>query len=81
MDISEGYPSGVDVIAFMHEVRPQIGKKLTEEISALNGIKFQLALKVQLQNESPDGTEEFTETRAPPQTEGPSRGQRNQRGS
>ena len=45
----------------MHEVRPQIRKKLTEEISALNGIKFQFALKVQLQKESPDGTEEFTE--------------------
>ena len=29
-------------------------------ILALNGIKFQLALKVQLQKESPDGTEEFT---------------------
>ena len=52
MDISEGYPSGVDVKAFMHEVRPQIRKKLTEEISALNGITFQLALKVQLQKES-----------------------------
>ena len=36
-------------------------KKLTEETSAHNGIKFQLALKVQLQKESPDGTEEFTE--------------------
>ena len=45
----------------MHEVGPQIHKKLTKEISALNGIKFQLALKVQLQKESPDGTEEFIE--------------------
>ena len=45
----------------MHEVRPQIRKKLTEEISAINCIRFQLALKVQLQKESPYGTEEFTE--------------------
>ena len=36
-------------------------KKLTEEILALNGIKFQLALMAQLQKESPDGTEEFTD--------------------
>ena len=60
MYISEGYPSGVDVRTFMYEVRPQIRKKLTEEISALDGVKFQLALKIQLQKESPDGTEEFT---------------------
>ena len=80
MDISEGYPSSVDVRAFLHEVRPQIRKKLTEEISALNGIKFQLALKVQLKKESPDGTEKVHRTRAPPQTEGPFPGQRNQRG-
>ena len=57
MDISESHPSGVDEIAFMHEVRPEIRKKLTEDISALNGIN-QLALKVQLKK-SADGTEEF----------------------
>ena len=51
MDISKGHPSGVDVRAFLQEMRPQIHKKLTEEILALNGIKFQLALKVQLQKE------------------------------
>ena len=61
MDIAEGHPSGVDVRAFMQEMRPQIHKKLSEDILALNGIKFQLALKVQLQKESPDGTEEFTD--------------------
>ena len=61
MDISEGHPSGVDVRAIMQEMRPQIYKKLTEEILALNSIKFQLALKVQLQKETPDGTEEFTD--------------------
>ena len=52
MDISEGHPSGVDVRAFLQEMRPQMHNKLTEEILALNGIKFQLALKVQLQKES-----------------------------
>ena len=61
MDIFEGHPSGVDVRAFMQEMRSQVHKKLTEEILALNSIKFQLVLKVQLQKESPDGTEEFTD--------------------
>ena len=49
MDISEGHPSGIDVRAFLQEMHPQMHKKLTEEILALNGIKFQLALEVQLQ--------------------------------
>ena len=40
MDISEGHPSGVYVRAFLQEMRPQMHKKLTEEILALNGIKF-----------------------------------------
>ena len=53
MDIPEGHPSGVDVRAFMQEVEPQIHDKLEEEINALNGIKFQLALKVQLRKDSP----------------------------
>ena len=57
MSISEGHRSGVDVRAFMQEVRPQIHKKLTEEILALNGIKFQLALKVKLRKDNPDGTD------------------------
>ena len=43
MDISEGYPSGVDVRAFMHEVRPDT-QKLTEEISALNDITSRYSL-------------------------------------
>ena len=61
MDISEDHASGVDVRVFLQEMRPQMHKKLTEEILALNGIKFQLALNVQLQKESPYGTEELTD--------------------
>ncbi|MEW8615748.1 MAG: hypothetical protein AB2610_21535, partial [Candidatus Thiodiazotropha sp.] len=61
MDISEGHPSGVDVRAFMQEVEPRIHDKLEEEILALNGIKFQLALKVQLRKDNPDGSEEYTD--------------------
>ena len=57
MDIPEGHPSGVDVRAFM----PRIHDKLEEEILALNGVKFQLALKVQLRKDNPDGSEEYTD--------------------
>ena len=60
MDISKGHPSGVDVRACMQEVEPRIHVKLDEEILALNGIKFQLALKVQLWKDNPDGSEEYT---------------------
>ena len=60
IDISEDHPSGVDVRAFMQEVEPRINDKLEEEILALNGIKFHLALKVQLRKDSPDGSEEYT---------------------
>ena len=62
MDIPEGHPSGVDVTAVMQEVGPRIHDKLEEEILALNGIKFQLALKVQLRKDNPDGSEEYTDT-------------------
>ena len=61
MDISEDHPSGVDVTAFLQEVEPQIHDTLEEEILALNGIKFQLALKVQLRKDNPDNSEEYTD--------------------
>ena len=61
VDISEGHPSSVDVRAFMQEMEPRIHDKLKDEISALNGIKFELALKVQLRNDNPDGSEEYTD--------------------
>ena len=61
MDIPEGHPSGVDVRAFMQEVESRIHDKLEKEILALNGIKFQLALKVQLRKDNPDGSGEYTD--------------------
>ena len=61
MDISEGHPPGINVRAFMQEVEPRIHDKPEEEILALNGIKFQLALKVQLRKDNPDGSEEYTD--------------------
>ena len=36
-------------------------KKLTEEVAAFRGVKFQLALKVQLRKGNPDGSEEYTD--------------------
>ena len=60
MDISKGHPSGVDVRAFVQEVEPWIHDKLEEEIFDLNdGIKLQLALKVQLRKDNPDGSKEY----------------------
>ena len=61
MDIPEGHPSGYDVRAFLQEDEPRIHDKLEEEILALNGVKFQLALKVQLRKDNPDGSEEYTD--------------------
>ena len=58
MDILEGHPSGVDVRIFMQKVEPRIHDKLEEEILALNGVKFQLALKVHLRKNYPDGSEQ-----------------------
>ena len=54
-------PHGADPRAFLEGVRPQIRAKLEEEIKALNGIKFQLALKVQLRKDNPDGSEEYSD--------------------
>ena len=59
-EVPQGYPHGADPRAFLGGVRPQIRAKLEEEIKAL-GFKFQLALKVQLRKDNPDGSEEYTD--------------------
>ena len=41
---------------------PKIEKKLREELLALRGVKFQMALKVALHKDGPDGAEERVET-------------------
>ena len=61
MDVPKRHPLGADPKAFLVGLRPQIYNKLEEQIRALNGIKFQLALKVQLRKTGPDGTEEYTD--------------------
>ena len=60
MDVPKGHLLRADPKAFLEGLRPQINDNLEEEIRALNGIKFQLALKVQLRKTGPDGTEEYT---------------------
>ena len=61
MDVPDGHPLGADPKAFLKGVRPKIRDKLEEEIQALNGVKFQLALKVSLRKDGPDGAEELME--------------------
>ena len=60
-DVPEGHSLSADPKAFLEGVRPQIHQKLVEEVLALNGVKFQLALKVQLRKNNPDGSEEYTD--------------------
>ena len=59
MNVPQGHLLGADPKAFLDDVRPQIRKKLTEEVVALKGIKFQLALKISLRKDRPDGAEEY----------------------
>ena len=61
MNVPRGHPLGADPLSFLEGVRPQIRQKLTEEILALKGIKFQLALRVQLRKDRSDGGEEYTD--------------------
>ena len=60
MDVSAEHTLEADPREFLEGVRPSIGEKLTVEILAVDGVKFQLALKVSLRKQVPDGSEEFT---------------------
>ena len=55
----QGHPNSADPRAFLEGARSRIRAKLEEEIEALNGVKFQLALKVQLRKDNTDGSEEY----------------------
>ncbi|KAK3800219.1 hypothetical protein RRG08_007560, partial [Elysia crispata] len=62
MDVPQGHPQGADPRTFLQSVEPQIRGKLEEELRALRGgLKFQLAIKVELVKANPDGSEEFME--------------------
>ena len=61
MNVPEDNKLNADPKAFLEGVRQKIHQKLAEEIEDLNGVKFQLALKVQLRKDKPDGSEELTD--------------------
>ena len=54
-NVPEGHSLEVDRRAFLEGVRPQIHSKLEEELQALHGLKFQLAINVQLSKDVGDG--------------------------
>ena len=62
MDVPVGHPQGADHRTFLESVEPKIHEKLEEELRVLRGgLKFQLALKVELVKITTDGSEEFME--------------------
>ncbi|KAK3765304.1 hypothetical protein RRG08_027310 [Elysia crispata] len=62
MDVPQGHPQGAGPRIFLESVEPQIREKLEEELIALRGgLKFQLAIKVELVKANLDGSEEFME--------------------
>ena len=64
MDVPQEHPQGTDPRIFLEIVEPKIREKLEKELRVLNlrgGLKFQLALKVELVKVNPDGSEEFME--------------------
>lgn len=63
MDVPQGHPLDAAPRAFLVGVRRQIRKMFTEEILALSGVTvFQLALKIQVRKDKPDGAEECTDS-------------------
>ena len=54
-------PDQIDPKIFLDNVRESIHKKLVEELVELQSVKYQLALKINLKKEGPDGKEEFTD--------------------
>ena len=62
MDVPQGHPQGAGPRIFLESVEPQISEKLGKELIALRGgLKFQLAIKVELVKANLDGSEEFME--------------------
>ena len=62
LDVPRGHPQGADPRAFLDSTEYQILRKLEEELRTLGGgLKFQLALKVDLVKVNPDGSEEYTD--------------------
>ena len=58
--VPQGNSLSADPKPFLEVMRSQVMLKLKEEVTALHGIKFQLALQVELQKTSQDGVVEHT---------------------
>ena len=62
LDVPRGHPQGADPRAFLESTESKIRRKLEEELRTLGGgLKFQLALKVDLVKVNPDGSEKYTD--------------------
>ena len=62
MEVPQGHPQDTDPRTFLEIVEPKIREKLEKELRVLRGgLKFQLALKVELVKVNPDGSEEYFE--------------------
>ena len=62
MDVPQGHQQGADPRTFLESMESQIREKLEEELRALGGgLKFQLAIKVDLVKVNLDGSEEYME--------------------
>jgi hypothetical protein len=53
--IPEGHNSEADLVKLLGCLRELMKKKITQEVVELNGVKFQLAIKVRLRKERNDG--------------------------
>lgn len=62
MDVPENHILAADPKSFLKGVYLHFHRKFTEEILALKGVSFQLALKIHLQKDNPDDTEEYTDS-------------------
>ena len=60
MRVPQGHPSDRDLMAFLESAQPHIHRKLTEELLAQRGVKFQLAVEVELRKEEANGIEVLT---------------------
>lgn len=60
LDVPEGNRFGRDPKMFLESVEEKIKSRLTDDLQELDGVKFQIALKVRLTKDTADGRVEFT---------------------
>ena len=60
MQVPQGHPAECDLLSFLKNAQTQIQHKLTEELLALRGIKFQFAVELELRKDASNGTDVLT---------------------